>query len=124
MPELLWNPVEFLEALNVVPTEGEYGTYYLYLVEQAGLRLELSVYPLDSDISVKIYAGQQAEPIINLQLLDCPAARVAQDKRGQYIEFAAANAFTGRYDETSAAPYGFRLWLNPYLQIEPYSYPS
>jgi hypothetical protein len=124
MPELAWNPVDFLQALDVVPVEGEYGTYYLYNVDRRGVRLELAVYPLESDVHIKIICSQQLEPVVNLQLLECPAARVTQDKRGQYIEFAAAKAFTGRYDETSAAAYGFRLWVSPFIQVEPFSYPT
>lgn len=123
MPELAWNPVDVLDALEVVPLEGEYGTSYLYRVERKGIDLELAIYPLESDVSIKIRCGQQPEPVISLQLLECQAARVVQNKRGKYIEFAAPKAFSGRFDETSAAPYGFRLWVQPFFQIEPFSYP-
>ena len=124
MPELAWNPVDVLDLLEVVPVEGEYGTSYLYQLERRGVRLELAVYPLEGDVSMKVSCGQQSEPVINLQLLECQAARVVQDKRGRYIEFSAPKAFAGRYDESSAAPYGFRLWVQPYLQVEPFSYPT
>ncbi len=124
MPALAWNPVDVLDILEVVPIEGEYGTSYVYQVDRHGIRLEFAVYPLEGDISVKIYCDQQSEPVINLQLLECQALRVVQDKRGQYIELAGPKAFSGRYDESSAAPYGFRLWAQPYLQVEPFSYPA
>jgi hypothetical protein len=123
MPEFQWDPVEFLNVLNVVPTESEHGLSYHYRVERPDVRLEVAVWPLNPDVSIKLYCSSQQEPLVNLQLLDCPAARVVQDKRGRYIEFAAANAFAGRYDATDAAPYGFRLWLEPILQVEPYAYP-
>lgn len=124
MPALAWNPVDVLDLLEVVPVEGEYGTSYLYRLERSGVRLELAVYPCDGDVSLKISCGHQSEPFINLQLLECQAVRVVQDKRGRCMEFSAPKAFAGRYDESSAAPYGFRLWVQPYLQVEPYSYPT
>lgn len=124
MPELVWNPVDFLDALETVPMEGEYGTYFIYEIERQGLRLKLSVHPLEGDVSIQIVCGQQAQPVLNLSLLNCPSARVIKDRRGTSIEFAAANAFSGRFDETTAAPFGFRLRVQPFVQIEPYSYPG
>lgn len=122
MPELSWEPLEFLEILGVVPEEEEYGTSYHYVVTRPGLRLELTVWPLSAEVALTLYASEQVAPILNLKLLDCPGARVIQDKRGKFIEFAAANMFMGRYDNTVPAPYGFRLWVEPYLQVAPYAY--
>jgi hypothetical protein len=124
MPQPTWEPVDFLDFFGVIPIESEYGVSYQYLVERGGLRLELSVWPLDSDIFVKIYSSHQSEPLIALNLLDCPAARVLHDSRGRFIEFAGGNAFNGRYDTSTAAAYGFRLRVEPYIQVEPYSYPT
>ena len=124
MAELAWNPVDFLDVLEVAPLEGEYGTSYIYQLERNGATIELGIYPLDGDVSLKLFHRQQSEPVLDLQLLGCPAARVVRDKRGVCIEFAAANAFMGRFDETTAAAYGFRLRIKPFVQIEPYSYPS
>ena len=122
MAELSWEPVEFLEVLGVVPQEGEYGTSFHYVVPHAYQRLELTVWPLNADVSFSIYVHDQVAPIFKINLLDCPGARVVQDKRGKFIEFAAANIFSGRFDNTVPAPYGFRLWLDPHLQVEPYAY--
>ena len=124
LPELAWNPVDFLQVLEVVPEEGEYGTAYHYDLERRGIRLQLSVFPLDRDVFIKMFCGQQEAPVVNLRLIDVPAARVVDEKLGQYIEFAGAKAFAGRYDETSAPAYGFRLWVVPFVQIEPFAYPS
>ena len=122
MAELSWEPVEFLEVLGVVPKEEEYGTSFHYVVARSSQRLELTVWPLSADVSLCIYAHDQAAPIVKINLLDCLGARVVQDKRGKFIEFAAANLFSGRYDNTAPAPYGFRLWIDPHLQVEPYAY--
>lgn len=93
MQQLAWDPIEFLDILGVVPSETEYGLSFHYVVERHGLRLELSVWPLNSDVSIKISSALQAEPLIYLNLLDCPAARVLTDRRGRFIEFAGGNAF-------------------------------
>jgi len=122
MPEFSWEPLDFLELLGVIPEEEEYGTSYHYVLACSGLRLELTVWPLNADVALSLYASEQVTPIVNLRLLDCPGARVVQDKRGKFIEFAAANMFSGRYDYTAPAPYGFRLWIEPYIQVEPYAY--
>ncbi|MFG6489877.1 hypothetical protein ACG04R_24590 [Roseateles sp. BYS78W] len=122
MPEFAWEPLEFLEALGVVPEEEEYGISYRYVVTRPGLRLELSIWPMDPDVRVRIYSEAQVEPIAKFDLLNCPGARVVRDKRGLGIEFAGGTMFGGRYDHTGAAPYGMMLWLEPFVQLEPYPY--
>jgi len=52
MPQFAWDPQEFLESLGVVPTEAEYGLSYHYQVERIGIRLELTVWPLNPDVSI------------------------------------------------------------------------
>jgi hypothetical protein len=47
---------------------------------------------------------------------------VVNDKKGKFIEFAAANLFLDRFDLTTPAPYGFRVWADPYIKVEPYAY--
>lgn len=122
MPELVWEPVDFLDLLGVAPEETEYGASFLYVVDREDLRLELTVWPMSGDVAVRVYCSTQRQPVIDLNLLDCPGARVIEDKRGRFIEFAAANLFTGRFDRTAPAPYGFRVQVDPYVQVSPYAY--
>jgi hypothetical protein len=122
MPEFAWEPVEFLEALGVVPEEEEHGTSYHYVVRRSDLRLELTVWPMSADVALSLFAASQPEPIASLRLLNCPGARVVSDKRGKFIEFVGANLFVGRYDRIAPAPYGFRVWVEPYLQVVPFAY--
>jgi hypothetical protein len=77
---------------------------------------------MSGDVTVGVYCSTQLEPVINLSLLDCPGARVVDDKRGRSIEFAAANLFAGCFDNTVSAPYGFTVQVDPFIQISPYSY--
>jgi hypothetical protein len=57
-------------------------------------------------------------------MLGCPGIRVVDDKRGKFLEFAASNTFTGRYDGYSVIPYGLRLWVEPQILLEPFTYAS
>ena len=122
MSELVWEPVEFLELLGVAPDEEEYGVSFHYVVHRQELRLELTVRPMSGDVAVSVYCSTQLQPVIHLSLLGCPGARVIKDKRGRFIEFAAANLFTGRFDNTVPAPYGFRVQADPFVQVSPYAY--
>ncbi|WP_445178051.1 hypothetical protein [Pseudomonas sp. McL0111] len=54
----------------------------------------------------------------------CPGIRVVDDKRGKFLEFAAADTFAGRYDGYSVMPYGLRIWVDPQIFLEPFSYAS
>ena len=122
MPELVWEPVDFLDLLGVAPDVEEYGVSFHYVVHRQELRLEVRVWPMSGDVTVVVYCSTQLQPVINLSLLDCPGARVVDDKRGRFIEFAGANLFTSRFDNTVSAPYGFRVQVDPFVRVSPYSY--
>ncbi|MBB3262199.1 hypothetical protein F4827_007052 [Paraburkholderia bannensis] len=123
MPNFSWEPLDFLEVLNVVPIEEEYGVSYRYVVSKTPVVLSLTIWPLSCDVELLINYEGVAEPLVQLNLLDCPGARVVRDDRGTHIEFAAANLFNGRYDCADAPPYGFRLQIQPSIQLSTFSYP-
>lgn len=121
MPQLTWEPVDLLTILGVAPVLGEYETFHRYVVEQGPIRLQLTVWQYDSDVEVLISAAPLPEPVVRYSLLGCPGIRAVNDKRGAFLEFAAANTFTGRYDGYSVIPYGLRLWVTPQVVLEPFS---
>jgi hypothetical protein len=123
MPNFSWEPLDFLEALDVVPIEEEYGISYRYLVSRGPLFLSLTIWPLNCDVELLLRSGEVTEPLVRLELLGCLGARVVRDKQGTYIEFSAATLFHGRYDHADAPPYGFRLQVQPFIQITTFSYP-
>lgn len=123
MPTFSWEPLDFLEALEVPPVEEEYGISYRYLVSRASVLLSLTIWPLNCDVEILLGNARGAEPLVRLNLLDCPGARVMRDDERTYIEFCAAKVFGGRYDQTHTPPYGFRLQLEPFIQISTFSYP-
>ena len=123
MPNFSWEPLDFLEALEVVPVGEEYGISYRYLVTRGPLSLTLSIWPLDGDVELLLSCEGIAEPVIRLNLLECPGARVVRDRQGTFIEFSAAKSFGGRYDHADAPTYGFRLQTQPFIQVTTFSYP-
>jgi hypothetical protein len=122
MPEFSWEPLDFLDALGVVPIGEEYGISYGYSVDRKPLSLMLMIWPMAGDVELTISCEGVAEPVVRLNLLESPGARVVTAKDGKFIEFVAANLFTSRYDITRPAPYGFRLRLEPSWQVTTFSY--
>jgi hypothetical protein len=114
---LVWNEIDFLTYLEVEPVIGEYEIEYRYEVLQSPLRLLLSVFHLAGDIYISIFCDHLELAVIDFAIRDCPGARVVNDDRGNYIEFAAANCFTCRYDGESVIPYGVRLFVRPQIRV-------
>ena len=122
MSAFAWEPLDFLDVLGVVPVEEDHAISYRYALDQGPLHLTLIIWPMQGDVELALRCQGVGEPVIHLNLLDCPGARIVDDKRGKYIEFAAANLFAGRYDNSRPAPYGFRLRVEPSFQVTTYSY--
>ncbi len=122
MSAFTWEPLDFLDVLGVVPVEEDHAISYRYTLDQGPLHLTLTIWPMQGDVDLALRCHGVSEPVIHLNLLDCPGARIVDDKRGKYIEFAAANLFAGRYDNSRPTPYGFRLRVEPSFQVTAYSY--
>jgi len=118
-----WEPLDFLEALEVAPVEEEYGVSYRYLLSRGPIRLDLAIWPMSGDVLLFLFCEGAAEPLVHLNLLESPGARVVRDHRGTSIEFSAALLFEGRYNHGDAPPYGFRLQVQPFIQVTTFSYP-
>ena len=123
MPNFSWEPLDFLEALEVVPVEEEYGISYRYLLSRGPISLDLTIWPLTGDVGLLLELEGAAAPLVHLNLLESPGARVVRDNQGTSIEFSAALLFEGRYNHGDAPPYGFRLQVQPFVQITTFSYP-
>ena len=116
---LKWNQYEFIECLEVVPEVEEYETSHAFRVEKHGLRLELSVFQYAGDVYIDLYHEGHGVPVFTMRLLGCEGARyVAQKNGAEYLEFAPAKSFGGRYDGESPMPYGVRVAVNPHISIE------
>jgi hypothetical protein len=124
MPQFSWEPLDFLEALEVVPIEEEYDISYRYLLAKAPITLDLTIWPLTGDVALFLACEGVAEPLVHLNLLESPGERVVRGGQGTFLEFAAAKLFEGRYDYRVPPPYGFRLQVQPFIQVSPFSYPQ
>ncbi|MGY2339011.1 hypothetical protein ACW9HW_07160 [Pseudomonas sp. SDO5532_S415] len=124
MPLLTWDPFDLIAVLGVFPSEGESGTSHRYVIEQGTVRLKLTIWQYESDVEIHVSEASLPNPIIKYTMLGCPGIRVVDDKRGKFLEFAASNTFPGRYDGYSVIPYGLRLWVEPQILLEPFTYES
>ena len=120
MPQLTWEPVDLLSTIGVEPAVEEHGVSHQYHLTKGPVRLQLTIWQYDSDIEILLFTAPLPLPVIKYTMLGCPGIRVVQGKRGSFLEFAAANTFTGRYDGYSVIPYGLRLWIEPQIMLEPF----
>lgn len=76
MPEFSWEPLDFLDALEVVPVGEEYGKSYSYSVDRKPLSLALTIWPMAGDVELSIRCERMTEPVVLLNLVSSPGARV------------------------------------------------
>ena len=122
MSQLVWEPSDLTSTLGVVPTVGEHESSHQYVLVQVPIRLQITICQYDSDVEILLFVSPLSGAVVRYSMLDCPGIRAVNDKRGAFLEFAASNAFTGRYDGYSAIPYGLRLWVEPQIVLEPFAY--
>jgi hypothetical protein len=117
MPSLVWNESDFAACLEVLPAIEEYGISYRYRVVRDGMRLELTVYPYDSDIYVDLFREGVEGAVFEMKLTECSGTRYVNDERGEYLEFAPAKVFGNRYDGIGSIPHGVRISVEPSISI-------
>lgn len=124
MAQLVWDPVDLLSTLGVAPEVAEYEASHKYILVQSPLRLEITLWQFDGDVQIDMFVAPYEGPVVRYSMVNCPGVRAVNDKRGRYLEFAAANTFTSRYDGYSVIPYGLRVWVEPHVLLEPFSNPT
>ncbi len=124
MQTFSWDPADVIDLFNSSPIPAEdFWDAHLYIKERHSLRIELKIWPGLADVDIKLYQlTDQAEPIFSMRMTNCPGARVVQDKRGEFMEFAATSIFSDSYSSVDVPKYGFRLWIDPYIKVEPFKY--
>lgn len=108
----------------MAPEVGEYETSHKYVISQPPLRLEITLRQYDGDVQLELFVTPFDGPVMRYSMLSCPGVRAGSEKRGQFLEFAATNTFTGRYNGYSVIPYGLRVWVEPHVLLEPFSNPA
>jgi hypothetical protein len=118
MPQLIWDESDFISCLEVLPEVEEYGISHHFTVKKDGLRLELTVYQLDSDIYITLYRDGIETALISFQITQCSGTRYVNDDRGEFLEFAPSQVFGDRYSRGYLIPVGVRLSVKPHISIQ------
>jgi hypothetical protein len=87
MPELDWEPLDFLQCLGTAPETSEWDTDMLYKVEQSGVTLDLVVWPNESVVSVSLTLDNQSKPMTSFTVLVSGRVLYKNEKWGEYLIF-------------------------------------
>lgn len=117
---LVWDEIDVLAVLEVVPEQEIDEIWYKYTVEKAGIQLSITVYQYDGDVRFELINCHNQSTLFSMQLIDCKGVIRKQDSTGEYLEFAPAKCFGSRYDGISSIPYGVRVSVNPNINISLY----
>ena len=117
---LEWDQYKFIECLAVLPeVDEESETNHVFRVAKDGLRFILTIYQYSGDVYFDLFRDGIDEAVFKMKLLDCPGARYLATKDGdEWLEFAPAKSFGGRYDGESPILLGVRLAVSPHIKIE------
>ncbi len=118
---LVWSDADVAACLEVLPTYDEDGDCYSYVVASDGLRLELAVSSFAADVALALYRDGVEAAVFSVRLVGCEAIRHVTDGSGEFLEFAPAECFSGRYDDSVTIPFGFRLAVKPSIRISLFS---
>ena len=81
MPQLVWNPIDLLSMLGVLPTVEEDAVSHHNTLVRHPLRLELTLWQYDSDVALQLFVVALPEPVLHYTLQGCPGIRLIDDKR-------------------------------------------
>lgn len=129
MPELDWDLTEFVEVLEVLPQSEEYGTEHRFCVGKDGMRLEVSVWPHESVVSIDLYREGISHPVISHALFVRGSAERVKDRGGEYLRLRDSVVAPSRFSyldfeeglhDTESTPCGLtvRLAVNPQIRVE------
>jgi hypothetical protein len=119
MPKFVWNEIDFIECLSVIPDVEDDAIAHHFVVSRNGLRLALSVYQYEAAVWISLYREESDQPLFRIVLEDSPGARLVRNRTGQdYIEFGASQIFGRSYDGEPMIPMGIRLAVDPDFNIQ------
>ena len=117
---LVWDEIDVLTVLEVIPEQETDGIWHKYIVEKDGIQLSITVYQYDGDVRFELVNSHNQSTLFSMRLIDCEGVIRRLDSTGEYLEFAPAKSFGCRYDGTSVIPYGVRVSVNPNINISLY----
>ncbi|MBN1124341.1 MAG: hypothetical protein JXA82_04980 [Sedimentisphaerales bacterium] len=119
--ELSWNETDFIEFFQVEPEVGEDREWYNYKVENDEISLSVSIWPFCGEIQLTLSKAGSTEPLIDIQLLDCPSATLKKYPSGiEYMEFAnpVSNQNDSHPKKSGIIKQGIRIRIQPGIKIE------
>ncbi|RTQ47477.1 hypothetical protein EJV47_18815 [Hymenobacter gummosus] len=133
MTILRWNPDDVMACLEAEPWVADYETEYRYDVERHGLRLSLTVWPLEQLVYLELHRTGQLQPLQRFALYVADAIVYVHDKRGEYLEFRSCLVLPdplylqrpgGQEIDSIATMLGYRMQLTikPQLRLQ-FAYP-
>lgn len=119
MPKLRWDIVEFIECLEVLPQTDEFETKHFFQVGKDGLKLEISVWPYESIISIDLYRDGIEPPIVGCAFLVRDEIKLAKEKNGEWLEIGNCIIIPDRFSFMDSRRALFDVHKNPYgLMVE------
>lgn len=87
---LQWDETDFLECLEVVPEriEDAGGPFHVFTVDKKGIELELTVFPFEEDIRIRLFRSRDNHALFEYQIMNCKVAKFEKGKQGnEYLIF-------------------------------------
>jgi hypothetical protein len=110
---------DLLEFFGCEPrVSNEYGAEASYSYTDSRHELEFGYNADTSDCSIVVTPLGADRPVVSFVYLNCPGARIVNDKRGECLEVAAPGAASGASLETFLPTRGLRIWLRPAITVE------
>ena len=97
MPELDWEPLDFLQCLGAAPETNEWDTDLVYEVKQSGVTLELVIWPNESVVAVSLTLDNQNKPMTSFTVVVRGPVLYKNEKWGEYLVFTECVIVPSRY---------------------------
>lgn len=107
---------EFVRFFGVVSPLDEDACSYSYELERDGLRMLLTVFPLDGGVYTSLYRDGITEPVVTSRLEGCTHSRFVT--RGTYRCLEIGRPERPTSEPSAPITWGLRLFVEPHFGLE------
>ena len=132
MPELDWEPLDFLQCLGAAPETNEgdvdWNGDWVYEIKQHRVTLELVVWPYESVVNVSLTLDNQSKPMTSFTVVARGPVLYKNEKWGEYLIFRDCIAVPNHYYysqwnhvfDKDKYPEGvdMELWVYPTIRVD------
>ncbi len=101
MPELDWEPLDFLQCLGAAPETNEgdidWDGDWVYEIKQHGFTLELVIWPNESVVALSLTLDDQNKPMASFTVVVREPVVYKNEKWGEYLVFSKCVVVPSRY---------------------------